>query len=123
MTEQDASATLARLRREYGDHGLDLGDLDDDPVEMFRRWLDEAVASGLHEPNAMVVTSVSAAGRKVTSRERSGQYPSFSPQLTHELFSKYRVCWQLSQLNSFMPRTMRIAQARVDRKSPLPGPF
>jgi pyridoxamine 5'-phosphate oxidase len=63
MTEQDASATLARLRREYGDHGLDLGDLDDDPVEMFRRWLDEAVASGLHEPNAMVVTSVSAAGR------------------------------------------------------------
>ena len=30
---------------------------------MFRGWLDETVASGLHEPNAMVVTSVSAAGR------------------------------------------------------------
>jgi pyridoxamine 5'-phosphate oxidase len=63
MTEQDASVTLARLRREYGDRGLDLGDLADDPVQMFRRWLDETVASGLHEPNAMVVTSVSAEGR------------------------------------------------------------
>jgi pyridoxamine 5'-phosphate oxidase len=63
MTEQDASVTLARLRREYGDRGLDLGDLADDPVEMFRRWLDETVAARLHEPNAMVVTSVSAEGR------------------------------------------------------------
>ena len=63
MTEQDTSQTLARLRREYGDRGLDLADLADDPVEMFRGWLDETVASGLHEPNAMVVTSVSAAGR------------------------------------------------------------
>jgi pyridoxamine 5'-phosphate oxidase len=63
MTEQDTSQTLARLRREYGDRGLDLADLADDPVGMFRAWLDETVASGLHEPNAMVVTSVSAAGR------------------------------------------------------------
>ena len=63
MTEQDTSQTLARLRREYGDRGLDRGDLADDPVEMFRGWLEETVASGLHEPNAMVVTSVSATGR------------------------------------------------------------
>ena len=63
MTEQDTSQTLARLRREYGDRGLDLADLADDPVGMFRAWLDETVASGLHEPNAMVVTSVSAEGR------------------------------------------------------------
>ncbi len=63
MSEQDTSQTLARLRREYGDRGLDLADLADDPVGMFRAWLDETVASGLHEPNAMVVTSVSAAGR------------------------------------------------------------
>jgi pyridoxamine 5'-phosphate oxidase len=29
---------------------------------MFRRWYDEAHAAGLHEPNAMVVATVSAAG-------------------------------------------------------------
>ena len=55
--------TLAALRREYGDAGLDLPDLAADPVSMFRRWLDDTVAAGVHEPNAMVVTSVSAQGR------------------------------------------------------------
>src|SRR3954447_4791467 len=54
---------LGRLRREYGDRGLDDGDLAPDPVEMFRRWLDDTVDAGLHEPNAMVVSTVSAEGR------------------------------------------------------------
>jgi pyridoxamine 5'-phosphate oxidase len=54
---------LGALRREYGDRGLDTPDLAPDPIEMFRRWLDAAVASGLHEPNAMVVASVSPHGR------------------------------------------------------------
>jgi pyridoxamine 5'-phosphate oxidase len=54
---------LARLRREYGDHGLDVADLEDDPVAMFRRWLADTVAAGVHEPNAMVVSTVSAEGR------------------------------------------------------------
>jgi len=55
--------TLAALRREYGDHGLDVPDLAADPTEMFRRWFDDTVAAGVHEPNAMVVTTVSAVGR------------------------------------------------------------
>jgi pyridoxamine 5'-phosphate oxidase len=54
---------LARLRREYGDHGLDTPDLADDPLEMFQRWFDDTVDAGLHEPNAMVVASVSGDGR------------------------------------------------------------
>jgi pyridoxamine 5'-phosphate oxidase len=52
---------LAQLRREYGDAGLDVPDLAEDPVTMFRRWLDDA--SGLHEPNAMVVATVGEDGR------------------------------------------------------------
>jgi pyridoxamine 5'-phosphate oxidase len=54
---------LAALRREYGDAGLDTPDLAGDPVEMFRRWFDDTVAAGLHEPNAMVVSSVAEDGR------------------------------------------------------------
>lgn len=54
---------LSRLRREYGDAGLDVPDLADDPVEMFGRWFDDTVAAGLHEPNAMVVATVSPDGR------------------------------------------------------------
>ncbi len=54
---------LGALRREYGNRGLDVPDLADDPVTMFRRWLHDTVASGMHEPNAMVVATVSAEGR------------------------------------------------------------
>ncbi len=54
---------LAALRREYGDAGLDDPDLTPDPIAMFRRWLHDAVVAGLHEPNAMVVSSAPPDGR------------------------------------------------------------
>ena len=54
---------LAALRREYADAGLHEADLDPDPMTMFGRWFDDAVAAGLHEPNAMVVATVSADGQ------------------------------------------------------------
>ena len=54
---------IASLRREYANGGLDLPDLEPDPATMFRRWLGEAVDAGLHEPNAMVVSTVSAQGQ------------------------------------------------------------
>lgn len=63
MSERRTAAELAALRREYGDHGLDTPDLVPDPIEMFGRWFDDAVEAGLHEPNAMVVSTVSAQGR------------------------------------------------------------
>ncbi len=53
---------VAGLRREYADHGLTEADLAADPVSMFDRWFEEARAAGLHEPNAMVVSTVSAQG-------------------------------------------------------------
>jgi pyridoxamine 5'-phosphate oxidase len=58
-----SAETLAALRQEYGDAGLDVADLDADPVAMFRRWLDETVAAGLHEPNAVVVSTATPDGR------------------------------------------------------------
>ena len=59
----NAARTWLPCRREYGDQGLDVPDLASDPMTMFRRWLDDTVESGLHEPNAMVVTSVSGEGQ------------------------------------------------------------
>ena len=53
---------LRALRHEYAAKGLDEGDLDPDPLVVFRRWFDEAVASGLDEPNAMVVATVDEDG-------------------------------------------------------------
>ena len=53
----------ASLREEYARGGLDLPDLAPDPVTMFRRWLDDALAARVHEPNAMVVSTVSPSGQ------------------------------------------------------------
>ena len=54
---------LAALRAEYARGGLHESDLAPDPVTMFRGWMAEAGASGMHEPNAMVVATASADGR------------------------------------------------------------
>jgi pyridoxamine 5'-phosphate oxidase len=54
---------IAALRREYADVGLDVGDLSPDPFSMFQRWLGEALAAGVHEPNAMVLSTVGVDGR------------------------------------------------------------
>ena len=54
---------LSGLREEYGRGGLDVADLADDPIEMFKRWLQQAVDGGVHEPNAMVVATSTPDGR------------------------------------------------------------
>lgn len=53
---------IASWRREYEDRGLSRGDLDADPVVAFRGWLEDARIAGLHEPNAMVVSTVGPEG-------------------------------------------------------------
>ena len=57
---EDALDAVAAAREEYTRGGLAESDLLADPVSMFRRWYDDAYAAGLHEPNAMVVATVSA---------------------------------------------------------------
>jgi pyridoxamine 5'-phosphate oxidase len=54
---------LQGLRKEYTRAGLREADLAPDPIEQFRRWFDEAIAAGLHEPNAMTVATSTPDGR------------------------------------------------------------
>ncbi len=54
---------LSGLREEYGRGGLDLADLAQDPIEMFERWLGQSVVAGVHEPNAMVLSTATPDGR------------------------------------------------------------
>ncbi|GAB2873440.1 pyridoxamine 5'-phosphate oxidase [Nocardioides pacificus] len=54
---------LAALREDYTRGGLEEHDLAADPITMFGRWFDDARSGGLHEPNAMVLATVSPAGR------------------------------------------------------------
>ena len=57
------SPDLAALRAEYARDGLDEDDAGSDPVALFGRWLDDAVAAGIHEPNAMALATADASGR------------------------------------------------------------
>jgi len=56
-------ARLAELRRGYADSGLAEADLAPDPHTQFDRWLSDAVAAAVTEPNAMVLGTVDADGR------------------------------------------------------------
>ena len=53
---------IASLRSEYEDAGLDVSDLDPDPLRQWQRWYDDAVAAGATEPNAMALATVSEDG-------------------------------------------------------------
>lgn len=53
---------LARLRAEYGSDGLDEESAGDDPVALFDRWMDAAIASGMHEPNAVALATATSQG-------------------------------------------------------------
>jgi pyridoxamine 5'-phosphate oxidase len=51
--------SLIRDRRvQYETAGLDVGDLDRDPMAQWQRWHDEAYAAGVAEPNAVVLATV-----------------------------------------------------------------
>jgi len=51
---------FAKLRTDYGDAALRRDDLPEDPIELFRAWLQAAAESGVHEPNAMALATCSA---------------------------------------------------------------
>jgi len=54
---------LADLRREYRARGLSETDAGDDPLRLFRAWLDDAIEAGLPDPNAMVLSTATPDGR------------------------------------------------------------
>ncbi|MFL5896594.1 MAG: pyridoxamine 5'-phosphate oxidase [Thermoleophilaceae bacterium] len=54
---------LTSLRREYESRGIDVRDLDPDPVEQARAWIEEAIAARCTQPDAMTLSTVDADGR------------------------------------------------------------
>ena len=57
---------IANLRKSYERAELDEASAFADPLEQFKRWLDEAFASKLPEPNAMTLATVGPDGRPST---------------------------------------------------------
>lgn len=53
---------LSDLREEYSDRGFDLQDAGSDPFVLLEKWIKEAVEAKVPEPNAMIISTVSAEG-------------------------------------------------------------
>jgi len=70
----DRTVNLADLRAEYSTVGLSRDELNDDPVAQFRAWFDQALASGIHEPNAMTLATAGRDGRPVARTVLLKQY-------------------------------------------------
>lgn len=58
--------TLADLRQDYSLRGLEMSDLDADPLLQFQNWLAEAHTHQLIEPNAMTLATVDGDGQPWT---------------------------------------------------------
>lgn len=59
MADRDA---IRDRRIQYETAGLDVADVDPDPVAQWHRWYDDAAAAELTEPNAMTIGTVDADG-------------------------------------------------------------
>ena len=63
MADFAASLSLEDLREEYKRGALDEVNCDPNPMEQFRRWIQEARAAQLKEPNAMTLSTATPDGR------------------------------------------------------------
>ncbi|MEM6641686.1 MAG: pyridoxamine 5'-phosphate oxidase [Bacteroidota bacterium] len=53
---------IASIRKEYTKDTLDIKSVHRDPISQFENWFDEALKSGIVEPNAMTLATVDQAG-------------------------------------------------------------
>lgn len=54
---------LEHFRQEYTQGGLDRSDLNDDPMVQFKAWMEQTIATGMPDPNAMTVATVDETGQ------------------------------------------------------------
>ena len=55
--------SLEDIRQQHMTEGLDESELTPNPVDLFARWYESTMASGLHEPTAMSIATVDEAGQ------------------------------------------------------------
>ena len=54
---------LESLRTEYTKGGLEREDLHENPIEQFKRWMQQTIAAKIPDPNAMTIATVDASGQ------------------------------------------------------------
>lgn len=56
------SGNIQLIRKEYTIASLDPSDVSTNPLDQFTKWFNEALSAEVHEPNAMVVSTVNTSG-------------------------------------------------------------
>lgn len=54
---------VSSFRRNYAEGGLNDEDLTKEPMDLFEKWLQNAIDSGIHDPTGMVVSTVDSSGQ------------------------------------------------------------
>jgi pyridoxamine 5'-phosphate oxidase len=62
MAENASPGYFEDLRRAYSQGGLVEADIHPDPFDQFHRWMNEAIAAGIREPNAMTLATTGLDG-------------------------------------------------------------
>ncbi len=57
------STDLASIRKEYRLQSLSEEDVDANPIKQFEKWFQQALASGIEEPNAMTLATSTTVGK------------------------------------------------------------
>jgi pyridoxamine 5'-phosphate oxidase len=58
----NSNSFIEALRQKYGERGLDHENLDSDPLVQFQTWYQQAIDSGMAEPNGMCLATATATG-------------------------------------------------------------
>jgi pyridoxamine 5'-phosphate oxidase len=120
-----AGAERSRIRDrrvQYETAGLDVGDVDADPMVQWHRWHDDAFDAGLAEPNAMTVSTVDADGepdaRVVLVRGADGRgftfFTNYESAKSEQLRTTGHAAITFSWLDLHRQVRVRCTAARVD---------
>lgn len=105
---------IFEFRNEYLKGGLSRADLDDNPFKQFEKWFNHACECNVTEPNAMVVSTVSAEGAPssrvvlLKSWDEKGFvfYTNYTSRKAREISENNKVCAVFAWLD--LERQLRI---------------
>lgn len=105
---------IFEFRNEYLQGGLARADLNDNPYKQFETWFNQACECKVTEPNAMVVSTVSASGAPssrvvlLKSWDEKGFvfYTNYTSRKAHEISDNKKVCTIFTWLD--LERQLRI---------------
>ncbi len=117
---------VSSLRRNYAEGGLSDADLTKEPMDLFEKWLQQAIDSGIHDPNGMVVSTVDKDGQpynrmvllKNYDRESLVFFTNYGSRKAHQLAENPKIAilfpwYMLERQVSFLGTAHKLSTLEV----------